>query len=119
MELFEPFCCNLLIDIFNVIASYDNSLRSMISNDGKRSSLKRGNTYIGGTIPFGFIVSDKKLKLHKLEREMTLLVILLKTKNVGDILHNVIIAIILIQPYRCNASAPSFLIIASAFGLNQ
>ena len=66
----SSFADRFMIDIFNVIASYDNSLRSMISNDGKRSSLKRGNTYIGGTIPFGFKVIDKKLKLYKLESDI-------------------------------------------------
>jgi len=66
----SSFADKFMIDIFNVISSYDNSLRRMISNDGKRSSLLRGNTYIGGTIPFGFIVIKKKLQRHTLESEI-------------------------------------------------
>jgi len=61
----SSFTDKLLMDIVISIANYDNSLRRMRSNDGKKSSLLRGNTYIGGTIPFGFKVKNKKLVIHE------------------------------------------------------
>jgi len=61
------FTDKLLINILGAISSYDNELRRMRSNQGKRNSLLRGNTFIGGTIPFGFSVEKKKLILKKEE----------------------------------------------------
>lgn len=66
----SSFTEKFMLEIFGTIASYDNALRRMRSNDGKRSSLLRGNTYIGGTIPFGFISEDKKLVFHERESKI-------------------------------------------------
>ena len=63
----SSFADKFMMEIFSTIASYDNSLRRMRSNDGKRNSLLKGNTYIGGTVPFGFKSIDKKLELHEVE----------------------------------------------------
>jgi site-specific DNA recombinase len=63
----SSFADKFMMEIFSTIASYDNSLRRMRSNDGKRNSLLKGNTYIGGTIPFGFKPIKKKLELHEVE----------------------------------------------------
>lgn len=62
------FTEKLLINILGAISSYDNELRRMRSNQGKRNSLLRGNTYVGGTIPFGFSVDNKKLVLNEEEK---------------------------------------------------
>lgn len=64
------FTEKLLINILGAISSYDNELRRMRSNQGKRNSLLRGNTFIGGTIPFGFSVSNKKLVIDDKEKNI-------------------------------------------------
>lgn len=52
---------NLNMNMLSLISQYDNQLRRMRSVMGKRNSLKSGNTYVGGTIPFGYEVKQKKL----------------------------------------------------------
>jgi len=47
--------------ILSLVSQYDNKLRRMRSVMGKRNSLKSGNTFVGGTIPFGYDVENKKL----------------------------------------------------------
>ena len=47
--------------ILSIVSQYDNKLRRMRSVMGKRNSLKSGNTFVGGTIPFGYNVKGKKL----------------------------------------------------------
>ncbi len=64
------FTEKLLINILGAISTYDNELRRMRSNQGKRNSLLRGNTYVGGTIPFGFVVQGKNLVLNKEESKI-------------------------------------------------
>ena len=51
------------------ISQYDNKLRRMRSVLGKRNSLKNGNTFVGGTKPFGYDVKNKKLIINKEESE--------------------------------------------------
>ena len=47
--------------ILSLVSQYDNKLRRMRSVMGKRNSLKSGNTFVGGTKPFGYDVEGKKL----------------------------------------------------------
>lgn len=47
--------------ILSLVSQYDNKLRRMRSVMGKRNSLKNGQTFVGGTIPFGYEVKNKKL----------------------------------------------------------
>ena len=47
--------------ILSLVSQYDNKLRRMRSVMGKRNSLKSGNTFVGGTKPFGYDVENKKL----------------------------------------------------------
>jgi hypothetical protein len=59
----------LTISILSSISQYDNELRRMRSILGKRNSLKNGNTWIGGTVPFGFSVDGKKLVVNPIESQ--------------------------------------------------
>lgn len=59
----------LTISILSSISQYDNELRRMRSILGKRNSLKNGNTWIGGTLPFGYSVDGKKLVLNLKESQ--------------------------------------------------
>lgn len=52
------------IQILSLVSQYDNELRRLRSILGKRNSLKNGNTWIGGTIPFGYSVQGKKLVVN-------------------------------------------------------
>lgn len=54
----------LTINILSSVSIYDNELRRLRSVMGKRNSLKSGNTFIGGTIPFGYDVLNKKLIIN-------------------------------------------------------
>ena len=56
--------------ILSLVSQYDNKLRRMRSVMGKRNSLKSGNTFIGGTVPFGYNVKGKKLVINKDEGEV-------------------------------------------------
>ena len=47
--------------ILSLVSQYDNKLRRMRSVMGKRNSLKNGQTFVGGTIPFGYDVVNKQL----------------------------------------------------------
>lgn len=58
-----------IMGILSQISQYDNKLRRMRSVLGKRNSLKSGNTFVGGTKPFGYDVDGKKLVLNKEESE--------------------------------------------------
>ena len=58
-----------IMGILSQISQYDNKLRRMRSVLGKRNSLKSGNTFVGGTKPFGYDVEGKKLVLNKEESE--------------------------------------------------
>ena len=55
--------------ILSLVSQYDNKLRRMRSVMGKRNSLKNGNTFVGGTKPFGYDVKNKKLIINKEESE--------------------------------------------------
>lgn len=81
----SSFADKFMMDIFSVISSYDNSLRRMRANDGKRNSLLRGNTYVGGTVPFGFRVVNKKLVLHDIESKIVLELFKKYSKNSSTI----------------------------------
>ena len=59
----------LTVGILSLVSIYDNELRKMRSVLGKRNSLKSGNTYVGGTKPFGYDVKKKKLIINKEESE--------------------------------------------------
>jgi DNA invertase Pin-like site-specific DNA recombinase len=59
----------LTISILSSISQYDNELRRMRSTLGKRNSLKNGNTWLGGTIPFGYSVNGKKLVVNRIESQ--------------------------------------------------
>ena len=52
---------NLNMNMLSLISQYDNQLRRMRSVMGKRNSLKSGNTFVGGTKPFGYDVKNKSL----------------------------------------------------------
>ena len=59
-----------ILTLLNAVATYDNELRSMRSKLGKRNALKRGQTYVGGTPPFGYdVTKDKNLKKNKEQAE--------------------------------------------------
>ncbi len=81
----SSFADKFMMDMFSVIASYDNSLRRMRSNDGKRNSLLRGNTYVGGTVPFGFKVIEKNVVLHEYESKIVLELFKKYSKNEATI----------------------------------
>jgi site-specific DNA recombinase len=57
----------LSVGVLSLISQYDNELRRMRSILGKRNSLKVGNTWIGGTVPFGYEVKKKELFVNKKE----------------------------------------------------
>lgn len=56
--------------ILSLVSQYDNKLRRMRSVMGKRNSLKNGNTFIGGTKPFGYDVKNKKLIPNEGEKKV-------------------------------------------------
>ena len=58
-----------IMGVLSQISQYDNKLRRMRSVLGKRNSLKSGNTFVGGTKPFGYDVEGKKLVINKEESE--------------------------------------------------
>ncbi|MDA1336196.1 MAG: recombinase family protein [Bacteroidetes bacterium] len=58
-----------IMGILSQISQYDNKLRRMRSVLGKRNSLKNGNTFVGGTKPFGYDVEGKKLVINQEESE--------------------------------------------------
>ena len=60
---------NLHLNMLSIISQYDNQIRRMRSVMGKRNSLRSGNTYVGGTKPFGYDVKGKKLVINKEESE--------------------------------------------------
>jgi len=61
----------LIVGILSLLTTYDNELRRMRMMFGKMESLKRGQTFIGGTIPFGYTIDEKKnLIKHPKESEM-------------------------------------------------
>jgi site-specific DNA recombinase len=60
---------NLNMNMLSLISQYDNQLRRMRSVMGKRNSLKSGNTFVGGTKPFGYDVKNKRLVINKEESE--------------------------------------------------
>jgi site-specific DNA recombinase len=51
----------LSIGILSLVSQYDNELRRLRSVMGKRNSLRSGNTFVGGTIPFGYSLKGKML----------------------------------------------------------
>jgi DNA invertase Pin-like site-specific DNA recombinase len=59
----------LTISVLSLISQYDNELRRMRSILGKRNSLKNGNTWVGGTVPFGFMVKGKMLVVNPVESQ--------------------------------------------------
>ena len=61
---------NLNMNILSLISQYDNQIRRMRSVMGKRNSLKNGNTFIGGTKPFGYDVKNKKLLPNNDEKKV-------------------------------------------------
>ena len=76
---------NLNMNMLSLISQYDNQLRRMRSVMGKRNSLKSGNTYVGGTKPFGYDVKNKKLIINKEESECVKEIF--KRYSEGDIIY--------------------------------
>ena len=60
----------LTIQILTLISTYDNELRRARMMFGKMESLKKGQTFIGGTVPFGYEVNNKNLSPHPTEKKM-------------------------------------------------
>ena len=60
----------LTMNILSSVSIYDNELRRLRSVMGKRNSLRSGNTFVGGTKPFGYDVKNKMLVINKEESEM-------------------------------------------------
>lgn len=60
----------LTINILSSVSIYDNELRRLRSVMGKRNSLKSGNTFVGGTKPFGYDVENKHLIINKEESKV-------------------------------------------------
>lgn len=61
----------LVVGILSLITTYDNELRRVRMTFGKMESLKRGQTFIGGTTPFGYRVDENKnLMKHPSESKM-------------------------------------------------
>ncbi len=52
---------NFSIGILSLVSQYDNELRRLRSVMGKRNSLRNGNTFVGGTIPFGYSLKGRML----------------------------------------------------------
>ncbi|MDA8629953.1 recombinase family protein, partial [Bacteroidia bacterium] len=59
----------LSIGILSLVSQYDNELRRLRSVMGKRNSLRIGNSFVGGTVPFGYSVKGKNLVINKEESE--------------------------------------------------
>lgn len=71
----KPFDLEFPIDelnmgILSLVSQYDNRLRRMRSVLGKRNSLKSGNTFVGGTKPFGYDVRKKMLVVNDEESKV-------------------------------------------------
>ena len=61
----------LTIGILSLITTYDNELRRTRMIFGKMESLRKGQTFVGGTIPFGYDVDEhKRLVINESESEM-------------------------------------------------
>lgn len=61
----------LIVGILSLLTTYDNELRRMRMMFGKMESLKKGQTFIGGTKPFGYDVDENKnLIKHPKESKM-------------------------------------------------
>jgi site-specific DNA recombinase len=78
----------LVVGILSLITTYDNELRRVRMTYGKMESLKRGQTFIGGTKPFGYDVDkNKNLVKHPFESEMvkTMFEMYRDGKNTTDI----------------------------------
>ena len=60
----------LTIGVLTLISQYDNELRRMRSILGKKNSLKNGNSFVGGTVPFGYMVKNKNLIPHPVESQI-------------------------------------------------
>ena len=60
----------LVITVLSSISQYDNELRRLRSRIGKINKLKRNESWIGGTISFGYSVQDGKLIKHPEESKM-------------------------------------------------
>ena len=75
----------LTIGVLTLISQYDNELRRMRSVLGKRNSLKNGNTFIGGTVPFGYMVKNKNLVPHPIESRIVLEVFQMYDKGMTNV----------------------------------
>ena len=60
----------LIITVLSSISQYDNELRRLRSRIGKINKLKRNESWVGGTISFGYTVKDGKLVKHPDESKM-------------------------------------------------
>lgn len=60
----------LSIGILSLVSQYDNELRRLRSVMGKRNSLKMGNTFVGGTVPFGYSIEGKNLIINEGESKV-------------------------------------------------
>ena len=60
----------LVTNILSLITTYDNELRRIRMIFGKMETLKRGRTFIGGTIPFGYDVDESKNLIPNSESRM-------------------------------------------------
>ena len=80
----------MIIGILTNIAQYDNALRRMRSGLGKRKALRNGQTYVGGTIPFGYRVNEQK-KLIIDKKESNALRTIFKMYAKGSSVQNLIV----------------------------
>lgn len=74
-ESLKPYDFNnpndkLSIGILSLVSQYDNELRRLRSVMGKRNSLRSGNTFVGGTVPFGYSLKGKMLVTNKGESDV-------------------------------------------------
>lgn len=74
-ESMKPYDFNnptdrLVTGILSLITTYDNELRRIRMIFGKKESLKKGRTFIGGEIPFGYMKDEQKnLTPHPTEKK--------------------------------------------------
>jgi site-specific DNA recombinase len=73
-ESLKPYDFNnptdkLVMNVLSLITTYDNELRTTRMKIGKMESLKKGQTFIGGSVPFGYDVKKKMLIPNLSEKE--------------------------------------------------
>ncbi len=74
-ESMKPYDFNnptdrLVTGILSLITTYDNELRRIRMIFGKKESLKKGRTFIGGEVPFGYVKDElKNLQPHPKQKK--------------------------------------------------